>query len=302
MIDLTADPRPARSTRPPRKTASGSSRSNPDKHAYRITPQALKTRRKDRPTTTATASGVSVYGYRYYQSLNGMWLSRDPISEKGGLNLYGFVRNSGVSAVDYLGLDFIAIGVGSVTPLGIKHLSLEYWKSKCAQGVNYKFDPGEYQAGGTSIDDVIDLHPDNDWRYVSDSLNGPIESSLLISTILHPAEQANNYVVVAFEPTQGSGVDDLTVEIKWNAIVNTARQYPYAEWHPIDKSSSTQKWPNNQYQPLGNNSNTFVRWVASILAIPIPANVGSTIGRNSPQRLSNPPLYILGPYHKSVSL
>jgi hypothetical protein len=31
------------------------------------------------------------------------WPSRDPIEERGGLNLYGFVRNDGISLVDYLG-------------------------------------------------------------------------------------------------------------------------------------------------------------------------------------------------------
>jgi RHS repeat-associated protein len=34
------------------------------------------------------------YGYRFYDPSTGRWLSRDPASEKGGLNLYGFVKNS----------------------------------------------------------------------------------------------------------------------------------------------------------------------------------------------------------------
>ncbi len=44
------------------------------------------------------------YGYRYYDSGNGRWLSRDPIGEEGGLNLYGFVGNDPVNQWDYLGL------------------------------------------------------------------------------------------------------------------------------------------------------------------------------------------------------
>ena len=43
------------------------------------------------------------YGYRYYDPATGRWPSRDPIEEKGGLNLYGFVGNDGVGSVDYLG-------------------------------------------------------------------------------------------------------------------------------------------------------------------------------------------------------
>lgn len=47
---------------------------------------------------------------RWYSPSTGKWLSRDPIGEKGGLNLYGFVNNDGVNKIDYLGLD-----VGTIT-------------------------------------------------------------------------------------------------------------------------------------------------------------------------------------------
>jgi len=45
------------------------------------------------------------YGYRYYNASTGRWLSRDPIEEKGGLNLYGFVLNNPLRYIDLLGLD-----------------------------------------------------------------------------------------------------------------------------------------------------------------------------------------------------
>jgi RHS repeat-associated protein len=48
-------------------------------------------------------TGLLYYGYRYYDPLTGRWPSRDPIEENGGLNLYGFVGNNGVSFYDYLG-------------------------------------------------------------------------------------------------------------------------------------------------------------------------------------------------------
>jgi len=44
-------------------------------------------------------------GYRYSEAVQGRWPSRDPIGERGGLNLYGFVGNSGVNRTDRLGLD-----------------------------------------------------------------------------------------------------------------------------------------------------------------------------------------------------
>jgi hypothetical protein len=46
---------------------------------------------------------VVYYGYRYYDPVTGRWPSRDPIKERGGLNLYGFVNNKAVGFVDVLG-------------------------------------------------------------------------------------------------------------------------------------------------------------------------------------------------------
>jgi len=69
---------------------------------------------------------VACHGYRYLDPLTGRWLSRDPIGEDGGVNLYGFVGNDGISGFDYLGeieavieavgdlkADFIAIGASN---------------------------------------------------------------------------------------------------------------------------------------------------------------------------------------------
>ena len=48
-------------------------------------------------------TGLYNYGYRYYHTNLGRWLSRDPIGEEGGLNLYGFVGNNGIMNLDVLG-------------------------------------------------------------------------------------------------------------------------------------------------------------------------------------------------------
>ena len=49
-------------------------------------------------------TGFYYYGYRYYDSATGRWLSRDPIEEWGGMNVYGFVGNDGTNWVDAYGL------------------------------------------------------------------------------------------------------------------------------------------------------------------------------------------------------
>ena len=43
------------------------------------------------------------YNYRHYSPTTARWLSRDPIEERGGLNLYAFCGNNSLKQVDYLG-------------------------------------------------------------------------------------------------------------------------------------------------------------------------------------------------------
>jgi RHS repeat-associated protein len=48
-------------------------------------------------------SGLYDYGYRPYDAELGRWVSRDPIGERGGMNLYGFVGNDAINRIDVLG-------------------------------------------------------------------------------------------------------------------------------------------------------------------------------------------------------
>jgi uncharacterized protein RhaS with RHS repeats len=43
--------------------------------------------------------------YRGYDPRLGRWLSRDPIEEEGGINLYGYVGNGAIEWIDPTGLD-----------------------------------------------------------------------------------------------------------------------------------------------------------------------------------------------------
>jgi RHS repeat-associated protein len=49
-------------------------------------------------------TGFLYYGYRYYNPSTGRWLSRDPMVESGGMNLYDFVGNEPLQGFDFLGL------------------------------------------------------------------------------------------------------------------------------------------------------------------------------------------------------
>lgn len=61
-------------------------------------PWRFSTKRTD-PTTALVH-----YEYRVYQPITGRWLGRDPVEERGGANLRGFVGNRSVNEVDLLGL------------------------------------------------------------------------------------------------------------------------------------------------------------------------------------------------------
>ncbi len=49
-------------------------------------------------------TGYFYYGYRYFDSSSGRWLSKDPMEESGGLNLFEFVNNDTQNYIDILGL------------------------------------------------------------------------------------------------------------------------------------------------------------------------------------------------------
>jgi hypothetical protein len=71
-------------------------------------------------TTLAVLLGLLVWGETasaFYNPQTGRWLSRDPIGEQGGLNLYGFVGNDSMDRVDVLGLEV------SIDPSDPKHPS-----------------------------------------------------------------------------------------------------------------------------------------------------------------------------------
>jgi RHS repeat-associated protein len=52
---------------------------------------------------TDDETGLLYYGFRYYSPSLGRWFSRDPINERGGVNLYMAINNAVVQLVDALG-------------------------------------------------------------------------------------------------------------------------------------------------------------------------------------------------------
>ena len=67
-------------------------------------------------------SDLLYYGYRYYKPSTGTWLSRDPIQERGGANLYDFLDDEPIFAVDGLGLSSLSLNL-LLTYLGFQNQS-----------------------------------------------------------------------------------------------------------------------------------------------------------------------------------
>ena len=52
----------------------------------------------------SSRTGLNYYGYRYYAPRLGRWMTRDPIEEDGGANLYNYLGNASLNNWDGLGL------------------------------------------------------------------------------------------------------------------------------------------------------------------------------------------------------
>jgi hypothetical protein len=81
--------------------------------------------------------------------VTGRWPSRDPIQERGGINLYGFVANNPIRRIDYLGNDIVIDCPGGLNVIKKQHgtMSVEYGCC-CGKLVAYVMsDGGQYISG-----------------------------------------------------------------------------------------------------------------------------------------------------------
>jgi RHS repeat-associated protein len=64
-------------------------------------------------------SGLYLAKYRVYDPHTGRWLSRDPIEEDGGINLYAYVGGNPLGYIDSTGEAAVATGLGLGAALGL---------------------------------------------------------------------------------------------------------------------------------------------------------------------------------------
>lgn len=77
-------------------------------------------------------TGLVYYNYRYYSPELGRWLSRDPIEEEGGVNLYYICYNDLLDAYDLLGNEVVSYPGRNKNPdpRGKEFETLFPWKPK----------------------------------------------------------------------------------------------------------------------------------------------------------------------------
>ena len=81
--------------------------SSPAPRSRRRCPEVLDpaSRRVLSGTCFAAFGGLRYYGYRWSDPVTGRWVSRDPIGERGGFNLYEPNFNSAANWFDFCGRD-----------------------------------------------------------------------------------------------------------------------------------------------------------------------------------------------------
>ncbi len=88
-------------------------------------------------------TGLSYYGYRFADLSVGKWITRDPIEEEGGINLYQMVRNNPINFIDpngrfsshllHLIAELLAEGYELVFPHDLSKSEDELLKQKCEE-------------------------------------------------------------------------------------------------------------------------------------------------------------------------
>lgn len=188
---------------------------------------------------------------------------------------------------------FIAVGdrgVGGVE--AVYHYSLEYWDcgarfpdlhnedgyspealvQKC-QELNPRARPQKLGA--------VELLARTDWMVwagVNDVIGSGrswIQQDVWIAEIVYTGISATELM-----PIYAGTKED--VETRWGEIMTLAQDYPWAEQSGFATNSTFTQWPRSMYDPLGTNSNTFIRYLVTSAGLKMTEMDGSHPGNLAP--------------------
>jgi RHS repeat-associated protein len=221
----------------------------------------------------------------YYNPATGRWLSRDPLEEEGGMNLYASCGNDTVNQADQLGENFIAIGDRWViyTPGLFRHMSINYFEEICPRiHEGDRFTTDSIPAGATEIDS-FELQPlMQTYRHFfmvrHKPTEPPVQTFVWISiSEIRRRSTPHDYIAIYTDADSGDAA------LAWQSVVQAATAYRFAEQE--NNRGMLRNWPNSRYQLLGNNSNTFIREMARTVH-----RNADIIGGNHPGNQSGIPL------------
>lgn len=158
-------------------------------------------------------TGLYYYRARYYDPIDGRFISRDPIGLAGGINQYAYVSNDPVNATDPSGLDAITDRLKEIDTAGL-------------EAPNPFLDPVNYVGGiGSGVWKWVNRPY---WRYIGPNSN-PASKWMTRSCSWKPPygnnfDKAKDALQMPFKPT---GV--VKVDVPWYKIVRGPRA---ANLHP----------------------------------------------------------------------
>lgn len=170
-------------------------------------------------------TGLLYYGYRYYQPQTGRWMSRDPLGEEGGVNLYSFVSNSPIDYIDPTGLRKIKIEFNAFIPG-----RLGDWLPEPIPGSKYEFETDKRGFGGgsarvraTAQVESCDIGalPENAYR-------AKIELSFRVDGEGSRRRLKKNHSHIEFAPHQNGGKISVVNNTSYSSRVTIKAYGPYA--------------------------------------------------------------------------
>lgn len=220
-------------------------------------------------------TGLLDYGYRHLVTKTGRWLSKDPIEEDGGVNLYEFVDNDSVNNLDYLGEDCIVLAhrkvVGPTYHYALEKLVGCYPRK--GEQVAYNKWVGQ-QANATAKVELLNVQGVTAEHYGANPTGSGRQRGAaygwsrvaLVGTrgisAIHRDVWETGSVLFAniYDDSDGN------VDSKWRQVISAAQSYAYAEQGKTGskmRASELQfsRFPKSIYSAFGNNSNVFVRYV-----------------------------------------
>ncbi len=117
-----------------------------------------------------TETGLYYYGYRYYSPELGRWLTRDPITEEGGINLYCMVDNDPINHIDSYGMSPWSVILKKAAKLGIKKGIKEYIENRIKKEILGSFTKGAYKKAAKELGEealkLLDLLESEWWELI----------------------------------------------------------------------------------------------------------------------------------------